>query len=344
MTVAVQQPQRVRKDPLEVLAQGLGIANSAFGIATDMTALQDHAAKQEEMQAMKERLARGEKTPQELEAAAKDFDVVPSTPDDKGPLHTYVVDANGQRQDFSLIPKKQSGLTFDQQVALKKLEHPDKPDKGSFKATGMLDDQGRLILADDSGAVKFGPVASKAAGDKEPKPTQYQAATFGRRVESANNIFNQLADSGFDRTTKSAGFQSILPTALQGAASQQQEQAERNFVNAVLRRESGSAISKTEFDSAEKQYFPRAGDSPEVLAQKAQNRSLVQEGLRAESGNAWNEVPQVSLMPPKKKGEAGTAIAGPKKGSALPGTVVEHGGKQYTVGADGDTLIPIGKK
>lgn len=36
---------------------------------------------------------------------------------------------------------------------------------------------------------------------------------------------------------------------------QQYEQAKTNFVNAVLRRESGAKISDEEFDSAEKQYF-----------------------------------------------------------------------------------------
>ncbi len=44
------------------------------------------------------------------------------------------------------------------------------------------------------------------------------------------------------------------------------EQAERNFVNAVLRRESGAAISPEEFVSAEKQYFAQRGDGDAVLA------------------------------------------------------------------------------
>lgn len=35
------------------------------------------------------------------------------------------------------------------------------------------------------------------------------------------------------------------------------EQSKRNFVNSVLRNESGAVISDTEFANADKQYFPQ---------------------------------------------------------------------------------------
>jgi hypothetical protein len=58
-----------------------------------------------------------------------------------------------------------------------------------------------------------------------------------------------------------------------GAEYQKYDQAKRDFVNAVLRKESGAAISQSEFVNAEKQYFPQPGDTPEVIAQKAKNRA-----------------------------------------------------------------------
>jgi hypothetical protein len=64
------------------------------------------------------------------------------------------------------------------------------------------------------------------------------------------------------------------------------EQAQRDFVNAILRKESGAAISPTEFASASKQYFPQPGDSPAVIAQKANNRTITMKGLANASGNA----------------------------------------------------------
>jgi hypothetical protein len=38
---------------------------------------------------------------------------------------------------------------------------------------------------------------------------------------------------------------------------QSQKQAEQNFINAILRKESGAAISPSEYKNAEKQYFPQ---------------------------------------------------------------------------------------
>lgn len=65
---------------------------------------------------------------------------------------------------------------------------------------------------------------------------------------------------------------------------QMADQAKRNFINAVLRRESGAVISPQEFENAEKQYFPRPGDSPEVIAQKKENRRIAIEGVTRSAG------------------------------------------------------------
>lgn len=50
------------------------------------------------------------------------------------------------------------------------------------------------------------------------------------------------------------------------------DQARRDFINAVLRRESGAAIAQSEFDNATKQYFPQPGDSKERIEEKRKNR------------------------------------------------------------------------
>jgi hypothetical protein len=68
------------------------------------------------------------------------------------------------------------------------------------------------------------------------------------------------------------------------------DQAQRNFINSVLRRESGAAISESEFDNARRQYLPQWGDSPELIQQKADNRRTAIEGLH-QSGDA---VPSMS--------------------------------------------------
>jgi hypothetical protein len=80
-----------------------------------------------------------------------------------------------------------------------------------------------------------------------------------------------------------------IPDRLKPSLIKQQEQAERNFVNAVLRRESGAVISEQEFDNAAKQYFPQAGDTEAVLAQKKANRETVLGNLSKESGGAYEQ-------------------------------------------------------
>jgi hypothetical protein len=65
------------------------------------------------------------------------------------------------------------------------------------------------------------------------------------------------------------------------------EQAKRDFINAQLRRESGAAISPTEFESADKQYFPVPGDKPEVIKQKEANRRAAIEALGREGGPSY---------------------------------------------------------
>jgi hypothetical protein len=64
-------------------------------------------------------------------------------------------------------------------------------------------------------------------------------------------------------------------------------QAQRDFINAVLRKESGAAISQSEFENARRQYFAMPGDSPEVIEQKRRNRMVEIEGLMQGAGRTY---------------------------------------------------------
>ena len=63
---------------------------------------------------------------------------------------------------------------------------------------------------------------------------------------------------------------------------QQIEQAQRDFINAALRRESGAVISDAEFANARQQYFPQPGDSKQVIDQKRRNREMAIQGILME--------------------------------------------------------------
>jgi hypothetical protein len=177
--------------------------------------------------------------------------------------------------------------------------------------------QARDIKRLELEAQKVGIEKQKVEKEKQPVATQFQAGLYARRTEQAQDIFDQLEKAGFDRSKIGTGLETIFPQALKSQALQSQDQAERNFVNALLRRESGAAISKSEFDSAEKQYFPRTGDSPEVLAAKKANRLQAIVGLKAEAGPALEKIPLVMAQLPQKQSNrislTGEAEAAPAK-------------------------------
>lgn len=76
----------------------------------------------------------------------------------------------------------------------------------------------------------------------------------------------------------------IFGNAVISPEFQQYDQARRNFVNAILRRESGAAIAESEFENANKQYFPQPFDDPATINQKRLNRQLATRLMMASAG------------------------------------------------------------
>lgn len=189
------------------------------------------------------------------------------------------------------------------------------------RALGLQEENNRLNR--EARAQALEERKNKASDD------QFKVAGFGKRLQQAEDVFSNLEKDGYNRADMLSGAQSMLPTGLQGTDSQEQEQAERNFVNAVLRRESGAAIAPSEFASAAKQYFPRSGDSPEVMAQKKANRQQVVASLHAESGPAWEKIPSVATAAVAPK-QSQDMIPDANAGSG-GNVVVTNGSKTYSI-------------
>ena len=68
---------------------------------------------------------------------------------------------------------------------------------------------------------------------------------------------------------------------------QQLQQAQENWVSAVLRRESGAVLGDEEIVRENKKYFPQYGDSKETIAQKSLARKEAEKGMLQSSGGAW---------------------------------------------------------
>lgn len=153
--------------------------------------------------------------------------------------------------------------------------------------------------------------ASISSGTISGKPqtaSQSSANGYADRLNE-NNIL--ITDLGKKFTGVLAGIP--LPNILKSGDKQAYETAKTNFVTAVLRRESGAAISPSEFSTAERQYFPQSGDKPNVVAQKERARNTAINNLYREAD-----------------------INRP----VLPGQTITSNGRSYRVAPDGQTLIP----
>jgi len=124
--------------------------------------------------------------------------------------------------------------------------------------------------------------ADVAAGKKTE--VQAKAEIFGNKMELANkSITDAEGTSLLGKVTSGIP----LGNYIQSPEYQKFKQASSNFITALLRQESGAAISKTEFDRYDREYMPQPGDSREVLAQKAEARRVAIEGMKKGAGPGY---------------------------------------------------------
>ncbi|HVZ60671.1 MAG TPA: hypothetical protein VG892_07790 [Terriglobales bacterium] len=129
-------------------------------------------------------------------------------------------------------------------------------------------------------------------GFAPPNPSQPEAASagFANRLAESSKIIDQTQTAGTSLQNRLKSEVPVVGNYLVGPEYQKLDQAERNFVNAQLRRESGAVISEEEFANARRQYFPQPGDSPQVLAQKKAARDMAVRNMQLSAGNV--------LLPP----------------------------------------------
>lgn len=168
------------------------------------------------------------------------------------------------------------------------------------------------------------------------KPTEGQAnaALYANRMANSHKILGELEGINADLAGGAAGvLESLTPAPIfnLGATKQRQQfmQAKRDFINAALRRESGAAISPSEFASADQQYFPQPGDSKEVIAQKRANREQAIQGIMGAAGPGYT--PPATFRP----GQGGqTPAANSPSGNARVSSGGSTGAPMYR---EGDT-------
>lgn len=138
---------------------------------------------------------------------------------------------------------------------------------------------------------RFVPVEGAKKAEKPLTEFQGKAALFGSRAAAASDLIDKIG-TGEAGNAKTLQYWQDVPlvgravNAMSPQGAQQLAQAQRDFVNSVLRLESGATISDAEFANASQQYFPQPGDTPQVIEQKRQNRELAIQGLGKLSGES----------------------------------------------------------
>jgi hypothetical protein len=144
-------------------------------------------------------------------------------------------------------------------------------------------------LLTDERARELAQLARDAAADarenKPPSQAQYTVAAYAARMDQAEQTFQAIPQIGYR--------DKYLWNSLKSKEGQQFDQATRNYINAVLRRESGAVISDAEFENAYEQYIPQPSDGPEKLKQKAENRAIVSQSFKSAAGKAYESPEQL---------------------------------------------------
>ncbi|RQS88076.1 hypothetical protein [Burkholderia seminalis] len=276
--------------------------------------------------------------------------------------------ANKQREALTVMQQlDQHSKALDQQLAQQQFGETQRHNV----ATEGIETRAQNMRALDYDA-KNGVVVNKLTGQTTPvlgadgKPIsssignlsgeQSNAVAFGARALDAQNTLRQLEAGGTTSTNmvnRALGGLPVIGGAMAGASNflnsdkqQSYEQARRNFVSAILRKESGAAISDSEFANEEKKYFPQSWDTPATIEQKARARDLAIEALKAQAGPGASLIPSIVAnanqdyasqprpsAPAARQPEPVQGARQPSRsngGAVIPsGTIKAIGGKSY---------------
>lgn len=152
------------------------------------------------------------------------------------------------------------------------------------------------LAKDNTGKVHSIP---RSAG---PTEQQANAQMYSERMGYQRPILEKYetgeGKAQYDPTTKAqmpeVGSGNLLSTPLRVLTSDDHNtytDAKKNWIAAVLRKESGAAISKSEETNANAQYFPQPGDSVEQVKAKQELRHIVEQKM-----GKLGEVPGVTTL------------------------------------------------
>lgn len=192
---------------------------------------------------------------------------------------------------------------------------PGTPEYSQFMLRGGSSDNGRAIDIDPStGAVSIREGAGVGTMAKPFTEGQSKDVVYATRARGALEAFEPIAEAMTSFGDRAANMDptGIIRGAVQSDEFQVAQNAGNEFLQAILRKDTGAAITEQEQELYGKTYLPQPGDNEQVLKEKARARRraiaaieagmspaqmIAQErGLRA-AGSEGREAPPAGIDP-----------------------------------------------
>ena len=185
-----------------------------------------------------------------------------------------------------------------------------------------------------SGMTVFGPdgnpIVQTGAGQKPFTEGQSKSVTYATRAKGALPTLDSFGDALTSFSQTAAGAVPMnLGRLAQTPEFQQAQQAGDEFLQAILRKDTGAAITPAEMDEYGRTYLPQPGDTPQVLAQKKEARARAVQAM--ENGMTAQEI-----LATERSGAAPPAMPVETNSNAAPQT-----GVRYRYNAETDALEPM---
>ncbi len=154
---------------------------------------------------------------------------------------------------------------------------PGTPEYQQFMMSGGSG--GTSLSVGPDGSVSF----QQGGSNRAPTEGQSKDAVFATRAAGALEILNPIAGELTNPIARGVEGDptGIARGALQSPQYQQANQAGLEFLQAILRKDTGAAITPAESQEYGRVYLDQPGDSPQVQAQKKLSRLRALEALKA---------------------------------------------------------------
>lgn len=141
---------------------------------------------------------------------------------------------------------------------------------------GVKAPSGMSITTNPDGTVSVtqGPTGGGKMTEQNSKDMVY-----AKRAAGALPIIDKMGDALTSAGEAVGGSVPAVGNYLKSPEYQQAEQAGKEFLQAILRKDTGAAITTQEVNEYGTVYLPRPGDSQQVLAQKKESRRRALEAL-----------------------------------------------------------------